>query len=61
MKKDLVEMIDSIQSQLDTVKADAVKFIEKGNAAAGTRVRTGSMAIIKNLKEVRTTVQELKG
>ena len=61
MKKDLLQMVEDIQSQLEVVKQDATKFVEKGNAAAGTRVRTGSMNIIKALKEVRITVQELKG
>ena len=60
MKKDLLQMVEDIQSQLEVVKEDATKFVEKSNAAAGTRVRTGSMNIIKALKSVREKVQEMK-
>ena len=45
---------------MDAVKEDAAKFTEKDNKAAGTRVRTGSMDVIKTLKEVRIKVTEIK-
>ena len=59
-KEKLNELLETVETTLNTVKEDAVKFVEKNNASAGTRVRTGSMEIIKLLKEVRTLVSEIK-
>ena len=59
-KEKLNELLETVETTLNTVKEDAVKFVEKNNASAGTRVRTGSMVIIKLLKEVRTLVSEIK-
>lgn len=59
-KEKLNELLASVEARLNAVKEDAVKFVEKYNASAGTRVRTGSMDIIKTLKEVRTLVSEIK-
>ena len=59
-KEKLNELLETVETTLSTVKEDAVKFVEKNNASAGTRVRTGSMEIIKLLKEVRTLVSEIK-
>ena len=60
MKEQLNQLIETAQKQLDAVKEDSAKFTEKDNKAAGTRVRTGSMDVIKTLKEVRTKVTEIK-
>lgn len=60
MNKDLLQMVEDAQVLLNSIKEDATKFVEKGNAKAGTRVRTSSMELIKHLKDVRVTVQELK-
>lgn len=59
-KEKLNELLASAEARLNAVKEDAVKFVEKDNASAGTRVRTGSMDIIKTLKEVRALVSEIK-
>ena len=59
-KEKLNELLASVEARLNAVKEDAVKFVEKDNASAGTRVRTGSMDIIKTLKEVRFLVSEIK-
>lgn len=59
-KEKLNELLASVEARLNAVKENAVKFVEKDNASAGTRVRTGSMDIIKTLKEVRTLVSEIK-
>lgn len=59
-KEKLNELLETVETTLNTVKEDAVKFVEKNNASAGTRVRTGSMTIIKLLKEVHTLVSEIK-
>lgn len=49
----LLELIKSMEG-------DFVKFYEKGNSAAGTRVRKG-MQDLKNLaQEIRVEVQEKK-
>ncbi len=45
---------------LKSLEPDVVKFYEKGQAAAGTRVRKG-MSELKNLaQEIRVEVQDLK-
>ena len=54
-KEKLNELLETVETTLNTVK-----FVEKNNPSAGTRVRTGSMAIIKLLKEVCTLVSEIK-
>lgn len=55
-----METINKIQAALDAVKADAEKFFDKGNKAAGTRTRTGAMDIIKLCKGLREEVQNAK-
>ncbi len=60
LKNQLKELVANAENQLNQVKEDLNKFVEKDNKAAGTRVRTGSMDIIKTLKEVRNTVTEIK-
>jgi hypothetical protein len=52
--------IDKIQEALDAVKADAEKFFNKGTKAAGTRVRTGSMDIIKLCKQLLDIIKLCK-
>ena len=56
----------SIETQMNAVcealavaTSDASKF-DSGNASAGTRVRKAAMQAIKDLKAVRTAVQEKK-
>ena len=55
-----METINKIQEALDVVKADAEKFFDKGNKAAGTRTRTGAMDIIRLCKALREEVQAQK-
>ena len=53
-----METLAQIQEVLNAVQADATKFFENGNKAAGTRVRK-AMQEIKNLAQVvRTEVSE---
>lgn len=55
----MLQKVEQIQSILDQVKIDAEKF-EKGNSAAGTRVRKG-LQEVKNLsQEARLAVTEIK-
>lgn len=60
MKKQLNNLIEVAQQELDAIKEDAAKFTEKDNKTAGTRVRTGSMDLIKILKEIRIKVQDIR-
>lgn len=48
----MLQKVEKIQSLLDQVKIDSEKF-EKGNSAAGTRVR-------KSLQEIKTLSQDLR-
>lgn len=56
----LENLVEKLEKSLENLKADAAKFIEKGNKAAGTRVRKESMNMIHSLKEVRKKVSEMK-
>ena len=54
----MTELLEQLQTTLDSIQEDAQKFNEKGNKAAGTRVRKG-MQIIKGLaQDVRVHVSE---
>jgi hypothetical protein len=49
-----------LKALVDSLEADFTKFYEKGNNAAGTRVRKG-MQDLKNLaQEIRVEVQDKK-
>ena len=49
-----------VKNLVMSLEADFEKFYDKGNQAAGTRVRTG-MQELKNLaQEIRTEVQDKK-
>ena len=55
-----MENFSKVKELIASVEADAVKFYENGNAAAGTRVRKG-MQDLKNLAQViRAEVTEKK-
>ena len=51
---------DKIKSLVETLKEDVDKFNEKGNAAAGTRVRKGCQEIKRACQELRDAVQKIK-
>ncbi|MEC3881803.1 histone H1 [Parapedobacter sp. 10938] len=48
-----MEKFNELKSLVASIEEDAVKFFEKGNSAAGTRVRTG-------LQKVKTLAQEIR-
>ena len=49
-----------LKAAVDAMEDDFAKFYDKGNKAAGTRVRQG-MQSLKNLaQEIRTEVQNIK-
>ena len=47
------ELLDQLQEELNNVQEDATKFTEKGNKAAGTRVRKSMQAIKALAQDVR--------
>jgi len=52
----MTELLNQLQEELTNIQEDAAKFSEKGNKAAGTRVRK-SMQVIKGLaQDVRVAV-----
>lgn len=55
-----MENFQKVKDLVASVEADAVKFYENGNSAAGTRVRKG-MQDLKNLAQtIRAEVTEKK-
>ncbi len=55
----VTERLDQILSELNSARADAVKF-DNGNAAAGTRIRTAAQNAKAGLQELRALVQDTK-
>jgi len=54
------ELLNQIVETVDSIREDAAKFEEKGNGAAGTRVRK-AMQTIKTLgQDVRVHISEAK-
>lgn len=51
-------LLEQLQETLDSIQEDAAKFNEKGNKAAGTRVRKGMQAIKGLAQDVRVAVSE---
>ncbi len=55
-----MKRFEQLQQLLTSLEGDFVKFYDKDNAAAGTRVRKG-MQDLKNLsQEIRIEVQDMK-
>ncbi len=55
-----MQKFEELKSLIATLQDDADKFYNKGNSAAGTRVRKG-MQDLKNLAQtIRSEVQDLK-
>lgn len=55
-----MKRFEQLKELLDSLEADFSKFYDKGNSAAGTRVRKG-MQEMKNLsQEIRIEVQNKK-
>lgn len=51
---------DQLKGILEGLEADFEAFYEKGNKAAGTRVRKGMLELNKAAAEIRKEVQEIK-
>ena len=55
----VVEQLTSALQDLELMLRDAEKF-DGGNSSAGARVRKQAQQVVKALKEVRKTVQDVK-
>ena len=54
----MLEQLEQIRQALDTIQEDAIKFTEKGNKAAGPRIRKQMQEIKALAQAVRTSVSE---
>jgi len=51
---------DDVKNLVEGLEGDMQKFYEKGNKAAGTRVRKGLQELKKLAQEVRLEIQDIK-
>ncbi len=51
---------NQVQELVNSLEADFEKFYEKGNNAAGTRIRKGMQALKNLAQEIRVEVQNMK-
>ena len=51
---------NEVQDLVNSLEADFEKFYEKGNNAAGTRVRKGMQALKNLAQDIRVEVQNKK-
>jgi len=54
------ELLDNLVELVDSIREDAAKFEEKGNGAAGTRVRKAMQGVKSIAQDVRVYVSEKK-
>ena len=52
--------IQELRDLINTFEKDFVKFYEKGNKSAGTRVRKEMNVLKKKAQDIRKEVQEIK-
>lgn len=52
---------EQLKNLVLSLEGDFSKFYEKGNAAAGTRVRKGMQELKNIAQEIRVEIQEMKG
>lgn len=55
-----MQTFESIKSLVETVETDMMKFSEKGNMSAGTRVRQSMQELKKLAQQLRLEIQEEK-
>lgn len=55
-----MKKFEELKSLIAAVELDADKFYNKGNSAAGTRVRKGMQDLKNMAQSIRAEVQELK-
>lgn len=51
---------NALKNLINEVEADVTKFYEKGNKAAGTRVRKAMQDVKKMAQDIRENVQDTK-
>lgn len=56
----MAQRYDELLQFVKGLEADFVKFYDKGQKAAGTRVRKGMLDLKKVAQDVRVEVQEMK-
>lgn len=54
------QLLNQIVEVIDSIRQDAAKFEEKGNGAAGTRVRKAMQTVKTLAQDVRNHVSEAK-
>ena len=59
-EQNLTSLLDQITQLVEATREDATKFDEKGNGAAGTRVRKAMQSLKTLAQETRTHVSESK-
>lgn len=55
-----MKRFDEIRELVMALEEDFVKFYEKGNQAAGTRVRKGMQELKSLAQDIRVEVQDMK-
>ena len=56
----MANMYSDLKSHVESLEDDFSKFYDKGNKAAGTRVRKGMQELKKMAQDIRVDVQEQK-
>ena len=51
---------EDLKNMVEDLESDFTAFYEKGNKAAGTRVRKGMQELKKTAQDIRLEVQEMK-
>lgn len=54
------EKYEELKQFVNSLETDLVKFVDKGQAAAGTRLRKGLSDLKKRAQDMRNMVQEIK-
>jgi len=55
-----MKKFDELKKLVENLEADADKFYNKGNSAAGTRIRKGMQDIKNMAQSIRLEIQETK-
>lgn len=55
-----MDKFNKLKELVSSLEEDATKFYEKGNKAAGTRVRNGMQSIKMMAQDIRKEVQDMK-
>ncbi len=55
-----MERFEELAALVESMKDDFEKFYDKGNKAAGTRVRKGMLELKNKAQEIRKEVQDIK-